>query len=138
MMDRFVEGGLVTGLVGGVSEGKAAGLVRLLGVKPYIGDGRAREMAVNAVLPFLYAWAGMRRDRRLKETSFDLYRWFPKLPDNAVTREMADRLGDDLKGVQGMGARGQQGLIHMYKGLRTKSSDPGQWFGGLSASVASE
>ena len=106
-MDRFVESGLLTGLVGAVAEGRAVVLLRLLSAAPHMGDGRAREIAVNAVLPFLYAWAGLRRDRRLKESSLDLYRRFPKLPGNAVTREMANLFGDDLARLRGLGARRQ-------------------------------
>ncbi len=124
LMDRFVECGLVRGLTGGVCERRAVALVRLLSVAPYIGEGRAREMAVNAVLPWMYAWAGVRRDRRLKESALDLYRRFPRLPDNAVTREMASRLGDDLGSVRGMGARRQQGLIHWYKTMTRRGSAP--------------
>ena len=107
LMDRFVESGLLTGLVGAVAEGRAVVLLRLLSAAPHMGDGRAREIAVNAVLPFLYAWAGLRRDRRLKESSLDLYRRFPKLPGNAVTREMANLFGDDLARLRGLGARRQ-------------------------------
>ena len=55
LMDRFVEGGLLTGLDGAVAEGRAVVLLRLLTAAPHIGDGRAREIAVNAALPFLYA-----------------------------------------------------------------------------------
>ena len=115
LMNRFVECGLARAFAGEVVEGKAVALVRLLSVAPYIGEGRAREMAVNAALSFLYAWAGIRRDRRLKESSLDLYRRFPRLPDNAVTREMASRLEDDLASVGVLGARRQQGLIYWYK-----------------------
>lgn len=117
LMDRFVENGLLAGLVGVVAEGRAVVLPRLLSVAPHIGDGRAREIAVNAALPFLYAWAGLRRDKRLKESSLDLYRRFPKLPGNAVTREMASLLGDDLARVHGLGARRQQGLIYWHKAM---------------------
>ena len=117
IVDRFVEGGLAKGLADGTAERKAAVLVRLLSVAPFVGEGRAREMAVNAALPFLYAWAGIRRDRRLKESSLDLYRRFPRLPENAVIREMASLLGDDLASVRGLGARRQQGLINWYKAM---------------------
>ncbi len=54
LMDRFVENGLLAGLVGVVVEGRAGVLLRLLSVAPHIGNGRAREIAVNAALPFLY------------------------------------------------------------------------------------
>jgi hypothetical protein len=117
LMDRFIEGGLLTGVAEAVAEGRAVVLLRLLRVAPHVGEGRAREIAVNAALPFLYAWAGLKRDRRLKESSLDLYRRFPKLPGNAVTREMASVLGDDLTRVRGLGARRQQGLIHWYKAM---------------------
>ena len=59
-----------------------------------------------------YAWAGLRRDRWLKESSLDLYHRFPMLPGNAIIREMASLLGYDIVRVLGMGARRQQGLIY--------------------------
>ncbi len=71
------------------------------------GSGRAREIAVNAALPLLAAWEGGGGNGAAA-----LYRMFPPLPDNSVTRE-ARRLA----GVVGMrlSACEQQGLIRLYR-----------------------
>ena len=55
VLDRYVESGLVHGLEGEVRQGKARLLVQALAARPFIGDGRAKEIAVNMVLPFMYA-----------------------------------------------------------------------------------
>ena len=78
-----------------------------------VGEARARELAVNAVLPALAAHAKLRGDTRgfgqLKST----YVGFPSLPDNTITREAAKLLGEHAKGLTG--ACAQQGLMHLYR-----------------------
>ncbi len=71
------------------------------------GSGRAREIAVNAALPFLAAHGG---DSGAQAAA--LFRAFPPLPENAVTRE-ARRLA----GAAGMrlAACEQQGLTRLYR-----------------------
>ncbi len=72
-----------------------------------IGSGRAREIAVNAALPLLASQEGAGGGR-----AEALYRKFPPLPENAVTRE-ARRLA----GAAGMRltACEQQGLMRLYR-----------------------
>ena len=81
-----------------------------------IGNGRAGEIVVNAVLPLVAAWAEKRRDRSLYSKTLRLFSNHPSLPANSVCSE-AERMlrlrGIDLEGVTG--ARRQQGLIHIYK-----------------------
>ncbi len=90
-----------------------------------VGRGRARDMMVNCVMPFLHAWARHRQagrggDGELEELSLESYRRSPKLQENEITREMA-RLasqgladGSDPRWVVD-GARRQQGLVHLHR-----------------------
>ena len=100
-------------------------LVAVEGGRTYIGRGRAGEAAVNAVLPFLAAWGGLRGDRELGRACRALYRAWPPLPGNEVAAEAADRLvpgvlqlpldGMEKPGRELRGARRQQGLHHLYR-----------------------
>ncbi len=58
-----------------------------------VGRGRAAEISVNAVLPALHAYGARTGDWDLMERSHALYRKHPKLPENAITREMRRLLG---------------------------------------------
>ena len=90
------------------------------GRRSLIGSGRAAEIAVNAVLPGLCAMARLRGDRALESVAVDLYRRFPALPENSITREakLIFALGPDkLESVYG--AREQQGLIYLYRSMTT-------------------
>ena len=89
-----------------------------LTVPPFIGTGRAGEMAVNAVLPFLHAYAGARRDPDLAGRSMAVYRGLPRMEDTEVTREMRRRLFSEKNGPK-LNARRQQGLVHLYKRMTT-------------------
>ena len=57
-----------------------------------IGRGRARDMVVNCVLPYLHAMAGLQGDVRLACLSTKLYHEFPRLQENELTREMRRQL----------------------------------------------
>ena len=120
LVDAHVESGLVRGLAEAIGRPSASVLVRRLSATPHIGAGRARELAVNVALPFTYAWAGTRRDRALQESALALYRGFPKLGDNEVTREMKRLLAAGEEAVEVDGARRQQGMLHLYKALRER------------------
>ena len=117
LVDRYVKLGLVRGMEEGVRMGGAHHLVQGLTVKPFIGTATARVVAVNAVLPFLYAWAGVRRDSTLRRGCLELYRTFPSLEDNGITREMRRLMSPEIEAVQTRGARRHQGLIHLYKAM---------------------
>ena len=77
-----------------------------------IGAGRAREAAVNAVLPVIAAQAMIEAQAGMSDAAAEAYRRFPALPDNSVTRE-ARRLA----GAQGMrlSACEQLGLMRLYR-----------------------
>ena len=98
-----------------------------------IGKGRARDMLVNAVLPFLFALASADKDDTLTSRSLALFKHSPKLQENELTRETWSALFDGLKCVDDPGgrvrhqivngARRQQGLLHLRK-LATSPNSP--------------
>ena len=106
-----------------------------------IGKGRARDMAVNCVLPFLHGLGLLRGDTQLAELSFETYRGFPLLQENELTREMrlyllqpggADGSGtpetEEVNAWKGVAynARRQQGLLHLHH----LASSPGRAYKG--------
>ena len=117
LVDRYIESGLVNGLEEEVRRGEARHLIQGLTVRPLVGEGRAREIAVNVVLPFMHGLAGKRRDRALGSRCLELYRAFPNLADNEVTREMRKLLSAEGRMVETTGARRHQGLIHLYRSM---------------------
>lgn len=117
LMERFIQTGLVRGMARDIEEGNAKSLSNRLTIRPFIGQSRARDMAVNVVLPFMHAYGGISRSPALPERCFELYDAFPKLSDNEITREMARLLSSDATPISVTGARRQQGLIHLYKSL---------------------
>ena len=100
-----------------VRRSDAKGLSFLLEARPYVGTGRARELAANVVLPFTHASARGRGDAELESASLDMFGRLPALQENSVTREMRRLLADAGKSIRPGGARRQQGLIHLYKGM---------------------
>ena len=90
----------------------------------YIGQDRARDLAVNVVLPFLQA-AGLRAaDQRAGQGGDQpagtagpqaLYHAFGKLQDNEVTREIARLLLPSPWRSAANSARRQQGLIRLHR-----------------------
>ena len=116
LIDRYAATGLVEGLADDVRCGDAGWLVKKrLSAPPFVGRGRAGDMAVNVVLPALHAWAGLRRDAKLRETCLELYRSFPKLSENEITREMRRLLAPRGAAVAAATSRRQQGLMHLYR-----------------------
>ena len=120
LIDRHIESGLVPGLEEAVGSGDARFLTGRLTVRPHVGSGRAREIAVNVALPFVHALAVASRDRVSARRSVELYRSFPGLPDNGITREMMRVLEPETKGVDIAVARRHQGLIHLYRSMRRR------------------
>ena len=76
-------------------------------------------MAVNVLLPFCSAWGSATGDRQLPRVALALYRRWPALPENEITREVRARLygpGPVRESPQRtMSARRQQGMIHLYR-----------------------
>ena len=57
-----------------------------------IGKGRAGDMAVNCVLPFLHAMARLEGDAQLEQLASEVYWKIPRLQENELTQEMAQQL----------------------------------------------
>ena len=117
LIDRYVDTGLAAGLEADALSGDPALLTKRLTASPFIGKGRARDMAINAVLPFLHAYGGFKRSPRLRRECIRLYQEFPALSDNEITREMTRVLNYKAGRVEITGARRQQGLMHMYRNM---------------------
>ena len=120
LVDRYTEAGLVRGLAADVRRGDAGFLTERLTVRPFIGQGRAGDMVVNVVLPFIHSYAEVAGSRELRDTSVELYHAFPKLADNEITREMKRMLDPQTDAKLVTTARRQQGLIHLYKRLASR------------------
>ena len=89
LVSRFLETGLVEGLRDAATTGKPALLTSALAVPSSTGSGpafvglsRARDLAVNVVLPFLHALAEIRQDSQETEAHLETYVGFGKLQDN--------------------------------------------------------
>ncbi len=79
-----------------------------------IGQGRARDIIVNVVLPFCFACASFSGQEWLRELSLGLYRDHHGLDENWITRHMkAKVLGDTA--IRKDSARWQQGLIELHE-----------------------
>ncbi len=76
-----------------------------------IGKSRARDILVNILFPALYLYGEESNDSRLKNAAIELYRRFPRLTDNTITRAMSEQLhGRELSLRFAMQ---QQGLLHL-------------------------
>ena len=87
---------------------------RMPGGTALVGTGRAREMAVGAVLPTLAADAAARGDRPLARRVRAAYERFPALPDNTLTREARRLLGPRARAMR-LSACEHQGLMRLYR-----------------------
>lgn len=74
-----------------------------------LGAERAGEIAVNAVLPFIFALG----QTGTKEQAREIYHTYPRLPDNTLEKHMINQL--KLKHNIIDSACRQQGLLHIYK-----------------------
>ena len=121
LVARFTDSGLIAGLARAAA-GKPAALTDALTVKDaaagksaLIGATRARDVAVNVVLPFLHAQRTLAGDPRGAEAMLALYRSYGPLSDNEITRELAAALQESAWPRVADNARRQQGLIHLQR-----------------------
>ena len=114
LVERYIETGLVRGLEEEVRRGDAGSAVKWLVAGRFIGPGRAGEMVVNALLPFMHAYSAPKGDPALGSRCIELYGSLPRPDDNEITRETGRRLGPGAV-AQVTGVRRQQGLMHLYK-----------------------
>ena len=136
LLARFLESGLVTGLQPAAESGIPSRLTSALAVgksdgggRSLIGPGRARDLAVNVVLPFFHALGTPARAAAEREGDSDSGQRYSKsylqsnwrfglLQDNELFREMRDRLFDPAWAGAIDSARRQQGLLHLHHLLR--------------------
>ena len=80
-----------------------------------IGEGRAREIVVNIILPFTLAWAEAKYRTKLVQNIWALYRNYPKATEYGIIRELATSLmGTGTSRLVNSVMR-QQGLLHIEK-----------------------
>lgn len=130
LLARFVEPGLLPGIATllarcGSPRGLARGLT-VAGRPALLGTGRAGIIAVNVLLPFFFSLTVRPGTPCLRLWAWALYRDWPPLEENEVTRHVRDLLG--LAGA-GPGrvvdsAQRQQGLLHLYHGYCSAGSCP--------------
>ena len=77
-------------------------------------EQRAREIAVNAVIPVLLATSRATRDRALSRACVACYQTFPALGDNTVIREARRLLGQRGPKLR-LSACEHQGLMRLYR-----------------------
>jgi len=78
-----------------------------------LGNSKAREIAVNVILPFAFSWGELAGEAKLTENSIELCRNYPGLAENCLTRHMAKQLC--LEDLSDLTACHQQGLIHIFR-----------------------
>ncbi|MGD0855332.1 MAG: DUF2851 family protein [Dehalococcoidia bacterium] len=79
---------------------------------PLIGRNRAREIAVNQILPFLLANAVSEGDLSLATRVINTYLNYGAMADNELLRYMKQQLC--IKESKDLNACAQQGLLHIY------------------------
>ena len=127
LLDRFLDQGLAAGLRQAADQGSPRRLTEALTVgdgqsqgQAYIGKGRAADLAVNGVLPFLNAWAGAGISQSGAGDAgnyLETYQRFGKLQDNNLIREMREQLLEPSWLAVVNSARRQQGLLHLHSVL---------------------
>ena len=121
LVARFADTGLLTGLARAAAVGKPATLTAALtakdaaGKSAFIGAARARDIAVNVVLPLLHGRHTTSGDATGAHAMLELYRGYRSLADNEITRELAAALQEPAWGRIADNARRQQGLIHLQR-----------------------
>ena len=128
LLDRFLEVGLVPGLMQAAAREGPKELTSSLMVEggpgrkdALIGQSRARDLAVNVVLPFCHGLAEVNPARSQAGIYQSQYHSFGKLQENQLTREMADQLLEPAWTGVVSTARRQQGLLHLHSLLTGQS-----------------
>lgn len=83
-----------------------------------LGSGRAADIIINVLLPFISAWGKLTSQPELEKKTLNLYRHYPKLTVNTIERHMKNQLGISTSLVNS--AQRQQGLIQIYNTLCTQ------------------
>ncbi len=121
LVDRFLESGLAAEFRREAGSGVPKKLTEALVVEREagersapIGQGRARDLAVNTALPLLHALAAGQGDTAGAEACLGLHARFGKCQENEITQEMAERLLEPGWKAVVSTARRQQGLLHLH------------------------
>jgi hypothetical protein len=83
------------------------------GKSALLGHGKASEIVVNIILPFVFFFGEVAGEPEIKEKAIKLYAHYPKLAENEITRHMARQLC--LEDTSDFTACHQQGLIHIFR-----------------------
>ena len=89
---------------------------RLKKVQPFLGEARLTDLAVNVILPWLWARAAAGRNEALRATAEARYLTWPASEDNATLRLARERLfaGAPPRGLF-LHAAAQQGLLQIVR-----------------------
>ena len=136
LLERYCEGKLLAGILQLVKEAPLSGGHRVLEngltvagdgywrdhfdfdvrsktkISALLGNSKAGEIAVNVILPFTFSWGELANEVKLTENAIELYRNYPKLAENCITRHMKKQLG--FEESFDFTACHQQGLIHIF------------------------
>jgi hypothetical protein len=82
-------------------------------ISALLGNSKAGEIAVNVILPFAFSWGELANEAKLTENAIELYRNYPRLAENCITRHMKKQLG--FEEPFDLTACHQQGLIHVFR-----------------------
>lgn len=80
-----------------------------------LGSGRAADIIVNVLLPFVLAHAEFTSHPEPVPQILEIYHHYPRLTTNRIERQMCNQLGVNSYLVNS--AKRQQGLIHIYRTL---------------------
>lgn len=112
--------GLLGHLIATMVDGVKAFDGWLASVEPQIGTSRRRQMIVNAIAPFLAAYAEVTGDDSLSETVAAAWERLPGAVDDAVARQTLRQIVGDrrfrVRGgleVQGLHRIGREGCAHL-------------------------
>lgn len=92
------------------------GRLPAIAATPSLGIDRARAILTNVVVPFAVALSHATGDRSLEERAIDAWDRLPPAETNSKVREARRQVAGDAP-LTGLGARGQQGLIHLHDTL---------------------
>lgn len=121
-MDTGLSANLETALLADGAGGVTESLVEL----PFIGAGRAAEITVNVVLPYVNALGVVSNDPRLAQASLDEYRLASPLAAYGSARRFASSMGIKTDRSVISTARRQQGLLHLQKHLASTLDSLGE------------
>jgi len=82
-------------------------------ISAILGNSKAGEIAVNVILSFAFSWGELANEAKLTENAIELYRNYPQLAENCITRHMKKQLG--FEEPTDLAACHQQGLIHIFR-----------------------